>query len=667
MKGRGMKYGTPLIFFHFPEAKKIFMKKGWLIALVIVANGSLRAQDSTQVLDEVVVTASKTPIKQSQTGKVVTVISKQTIEQNPGKTLTELLSEQAGVTINGATGNLGNNPAIYLRGASSGNTLILLDGIPLYDPSSVSGEFDLNNFDVSLLEKVEILKGAQSTLYGSDAVAGVVNLITKKETSKPFTGSAIAGAGSYGTWKAGATLTGANENGYSFLINYSKLKSAGFSSAYDSTGTAGFDKDGFNSDMFMVRLGAKLSEKTQLSLYGKYSKYGGDIDAGAFMDDKDYTYRNTNLIGGLSFDYHLKNGFVRFLYNANRYKRNFTDDSSHVGGFSKYQYGNYEGMSHYAELYTSLKLSKKVELLAGADYRHNNTDQIYIYLPDYGFPALPIAADSAKTHQVSAYASMQIHTDGGFGLEAGGRFNYQNLYGSNGTVSINPFYKINEHWKIYGTLASAYKIPTLYQLYSEYGNTKLKPETTQSAEAGVMWADKASFVRATGFLRSGRDVILFHTDPVTYMSQYVNGDKQNDQGVEVEGKYAVNNQLAFQLNYTFVDGKITTQNNGKDSSYFNLYKKPKNVLNVGVVYSPLKDLDFGLQLHTASKAYEGQYMAPPFVLKGYYTLGFNVNYSPAEPLSLFVNLANLTNQKYFDTRGYNTRGFNFMAGARVSF
>lgn len=643
------------------------MKKGWIIALAMVTAGSLRAQDSAQVLDEVVVTASKTPIKQSQTGKVLTVISKQTIEQNPGKTLSELLTQQAGVVINGGKSNLGTNPAIFLRGASSGNTLILLDGVPMYDPSSVSGEFDLNNFDVSLLEKVEILKGAQSTLYGSDAVAGVVNLITKKPSSKNISGNATLGAGSYGTWKASGTLSGANEKGYSFLVNYSKLQSKGFSAAYDSTGTAGFDRDGFNSDMFLVKLGAKPSEKTELSLYGKYSKYGGDIDAGAFADDRDYSYKNDNTIAGLTFDYHLRNGFIRLMYNANWYNRNFTDDSGHVGGFSKYQHGVYNGFSHYAELYTSLKLSPELELLAGADYRYNNTDQIYIYQPDYGFPALPLSSDSARTHQVSGYASLHLSTQGGFGLEAGGRFNYQNLYGANSTVSVNPYYKVNKHLKVYGTLASAYKIPTLYQLYSEYGNRRLKPESTLSAEAGLMWSDKASYFRATGFLRSGRDVILFYTDPLTYMSNYINGDKQNDKGIEVDARYAVNSKLSLIGNYTFVDGKVTTQNGTKDTSYFNLYKKPKSILNIGVIYTPVKSLNVGVQLHTASKAFEGRYMAPPYELKGYYTLGLNVNYTPVKALSLFAELDNITDQQYFDTRGYNTKGINFMGGVKLSF
>lgn len=643
------------------------MKKGWIIALAMMTTGSLRAQDSTKILDEVVVTASKTPIKQSQTGKVLTVISRKMIEENPGKTLSQLLNEQVGMVINGSDNNLGTNPAIYLRGASSGNTLILVDGVPLYDPSSVSGEFDLNNFDVSLLEKVEILKGAQSTLYGSDAVAGVVNLITKKASSNSLSINAVAGAGSYGTWKASGTVSGATENGLSFLVNYSKLQSKGFSSAYDSTGHAGFDRDGFNSDMFMIRLGAKPSQKSEISLYGKYSKYGGDIDAGAFTDDKDYTYKNDNTIAGLNFDYHLKKGFIRFMYNANWYNRNFIDDSTDVGGFSRYQHGRYNGFSHYAELYTHLKLTPELELLAGADYRYNNTNQIYIYLPDYGFPAIPLSSDSAHTHQVSGYASLHLVTPGGFGLEAGQRFNFHNLYGNNSTASVNPYYNFNSHARIYGTIASAYKVPTLYQLYSEYGNRSLKPETTLSAEAGFMWSDAQSFFRITGFLRSGKDVILFYTDPATYASHYINGNKQNDKGAELEAKYIFNKHLSVQANYTFVDGKITTQNGAKDTSYFNLYKKPKNVLNLMAVVTPVKELNVGIQLHTAGKAYEARYMSSPYVLNSYYTLGVNVNYTVVKGIALFADFENITNQKYFVTRGYTTKGFNFMAGARFSF
>ena len=152
-------------------------------------------------------------------------------------------------------------------------------------------------------------------------------------------------------------------------------------------------------------------KKTSVRLFGKYNNNHADIDAGAFADDKDYTYHNDNTIAGATVDYKLKNGFIRLQYNYNRFNRNFIDDSSSVGGFSQYQKGKYNGTSNFAELYTSLNLSKHIELLAGADYRQSKTSQLYIYVPDYGFPALPISSDSAKTNQFSAYASLNVKSN----------------------------------------------------------------------------------------------------------------------------------------------------------------------------------------------------------------------------------------------------------------
>lgn len=643
------------------------MKKVLLLACALTAMQVLHAQDSTKTLDEIIVTASKTPIKQSQTGKVVTVISQKMIRENSGKTLPELLNTVAGLTINGADNNAGTNPTVYLRGASGGNTLILVDGIPLYDASGISGEFDLNNFDIASLEKIEILKGAQSTLYGSDAVAGVINLITKQPSGKPFSVNALLSAGSYGTLRGSATISGANDKGYTYMASYSKLYSNGFSSAYDSTGNAGFDNDGFSSDQFMFRFAMPAGKKNTLAFFGKYGKYKSDIDAGAFKDDKDYTYHNDNTIAGLEFNHQLKNGRVKIQYYANWFNRNFEDDSTDVGGFSKYQHGQYNGFSHYAELFTNLKLSNTTELLAGADYRYNVTDQLYRYLPDYGMPAIPLSGDSAHTDQASAYASLHYQHENGFGIETGGRFNYHSIYGFNYTTSINPYAYLSKRFKVYATLSSGYRIPTLYQLYSEYGNKNLKPENTTSMEAGVQYADDSYYARLTGFTRAGRDIILFYTDPVTYAGKYINGDKQNDYGFETELRIAPGKIFSASLNYTFTDGRISTEVSGKDTSFFNLYKRPKNVLNIQLQANITSAFTAAVSLHTASKSFEPQYMAAPFELDGYYTLNAHLQYKATKFLSVFVNLQNITDQKYFVTRGYNTKGFNTMGGIRLNF
>jgi vitamin B12 transporter len=119
-------------------------------------------------MDVVVITANKFPQKQSGTGKVVSIITKEQIEKSGGKDLSQLLNEQTGIIVNSATSNPGKDKSLFLRGATSAYTLILLDGVPLNDPTGVGGTFDLRLLSLENIERIEILKGSQSTLYGSN-------------------------------------------------------------------------------------------------------------------------------------------------------------------------------------------------------------------------------------------------------------------------------------------------------------------------------------------------------------------------------------------------------------------------------------------------------------------------------------------------------------------
>ena len=206
------------------------MKKGIFIAAAVIFSNHLHAQgvqaqqDTTnKTLDEVIVTANKFPQKQSETGKVVTIITSDQLQKSFGKSISEVLNQQPGLIINGADNNLGTNQTVYTRGASSANTMIMLDGVPLYDASGISNEFDLNNFALDNIERIEILKGSQSTLYGSDAVAGVINIISKKTEKNPFNIHVALSAGSYNTYKGNVSLSGSNGKGETYFVSYNKI------------------------------------------------------------------------------------------------------------------------------------------------------------------------------------------------------------------------------------------------------------------------------------------------------------------------------------------------------------------------------------------------------------------------------------------------------------
>ena len=574
-----------------------------------------------------------------------------------------------GISIGGANGPLGTVQTIYTRGASAANTLILMDGVPLYDASGISSEFDLLSFASGQIERIEILKGAQSTLYGSDAVAGVVNIITKKSAVKPVVVDANFSAGSYNTYRAGLSVSGSTKKSFDYYAGYSKIYSDGFSSAYDSTGTKGFDKDGFKQDAFNFSLGFKPLKKLSARLYGKYNSNRADIDAGAFTDDKDYYYQTKNSNAGTAFKYQLKNAAVYFNYNYNWYDRTYTDDSADVGSFAIYQKGKYRGRSHFAELYTNIHLNKDVDVVSGVAYNTNATTQSYFLISGFGTYNPPdLGDDSAHTSQFSAYASVLYNDQKGFNAGIGGRWNRHSVYGSNATFSVNPSYSFS-NIKLFANISSAFRVPSLYQLYGEYGNAALKPERIISYEAGAQYNKNDFTARGVVFEREIKDVFVFYTDPSTYLSKYINEDRQKDKGVELELFItALKNKLSVSANYTYVEGKIFTKDfAGKDTSFPNLYRRPKNIFNFNAAFQVCSKVLVSTHLRSTSSLLEPKYNAAPEKIAGHYTLDLYGEYRFIKSWKFFADCKNITGQTYSDQQGFNTRKFNVTIGFNTSF
>lgn len=650
--------------------------KFYTTALLALSCVTAVAQDSSRIsqLNEITVTANKGPQKASETGKVVTILSREYLQQNSGKSIASILNQQTGLVLTGAENNRGTMPSVIMRGAPSGNTLILVDGLPVTDASQSNNSFDLNFITPDQVERIEILRGSQSTLYGSNAVAGVINIITRKNGNKKFGVGLNGSYGSYNDFQGGVNIHG-NVQRFSYLVSYQHEKAKGFSDAYDSTGKANFDKDGFRQDAVFAKLGLSAGKNWNFQYLLNWNNYHHDLDEAAYTDDKDYTGKSKYLLNGFGSEYRFKNGSWHVLYSYQRTNRATVNDSAFLSVnpyANKFDSTGFIANTHQIETYVNWDVTNQIRLIGGAAYSSSNMQQREYSLALGGskLDTLGLSPDSAHTNQTSLYASLLLHNLNGFNLELGGRFNYHSLYGNNQTISLNPSYLINERHKVFINISSAYSVPSLYQLYDgKYGNKTLKPETTTSYEAGYQAnvAHNRVDFRVTGFWRDTRDLIIFYSDPVTYAGEFRNANKQKAYGAEVEGSWQITKGLVLTANYTYVDGRITIPKDKKDTSYFNLYRIPKHTVNATLGYQATPALYVSASGRYTGQRSEFDWTSGKVVPMGdYYTLDLYGEYKFGNLLKIFAGFRNITDYKYFDITGYNSRRFNFTTGIFVN-
>jgi vitamin B12 transporter len=643
----------------------------FVVAAVIIGSTLYAQEDSTgRLLDEVIMTSNKYPRKQSETGKVVTVISRDQLERSSGRSLSEVLNTVVGTTISGANNNFGTNLTASIRGGSAGNLLFLVDGIPINDPSVNTNYFDLNLFAIDQIERIEILKGGQSTLYGSDAVNGVINIITRKAGDGKFNIRGGLAGGSYSTFKQNVAVNG-NTSGMNYSIGYTHQSMEGFSSAYDEAGTNDYDKDGSQQHVVNTRIGFDHNKRLRSFVFGTYSHYRADLDAAAFIDEKDYGVTNSNIQAGAGMAYDHAAGSLRFNYTFNYIERDYVDDSTYKSSpFVDWSRGHFMGRTHYAEVYNSWKRDNW-ELLTGLDFRLNGTSQSYVSGSSFGLFEPP--ALSAKMNQLSPYASFIYKGLENFNAEIGGRLNFHSEYGNNFSFTLNPSYLINRKIKIFANLYSAFKTPTLYQLFDyDAGNPDLDPERGIIGELGIELIPTNAFrLRAVGFYRNTKDAILFSYNPTIFDSEYINASSQKNYGIEVESVFKLDN-WNISANYTYTDGETTAAYDGtgvglgKDTTYYNLYRIPKHAFNMEVGYRFSKALYVSSQLRVVGDREEFIFGAPPETLDSYAVIDLYGEYSVSKSVKLFLDLKNITDKQYFDLLGYNSRRVNFMFGMNVS-
>ena len=638
-------------------------KKLTLLSTVMLTSMLALAQQDTlhgNPLDPVIVTANKTEQKQSTTGKVITVISKQQIERSAGKTVAQLLNEQAGITINGALNNAGSVQTLYMRGAASGRALILIDGIPVNDPSMINNEFDLNLFSINDVERIEICKGAQSTLYGSDAIAGVINIITiKNNIDKPLNLNSTVTGGSLGTFKGNLQFYGKADQ-LTYTARYAKLVTNGFSSAYDSTGKNNFDRDGYNGDAASAALQYQLNKKLLLKAFSQYSVYTAGVDAGVFADKTNYDIHNKVLNAGTGFQFKNDKVLVAGNYQYSGMQRNYNDNAS-IPAATAFSLNDFHSIGQFAELYANSKLAKGLDLLTGIDYRYGSYNSSYHSVSSFG-PYDSKFLDTSVS-QNSVYSSLHF-TDATkkLNIELGGRYNHHSRYGNNNTFSFNPSYKINEAVRIFGSISSGFKAPTLYQLSL---NESLQPEQSVNYEAGIQLQQKIINTRLVFFSRkidNGIDYNYITFNYFNYIKQVVNG-------VELELTVKPVEQLSITANYTYLSPKETTQNRitNKDTvTYHYLLRRPDNSFNLTAGWQANKKIYASISGKYVSSRYDvGGYKKADVNLDAYFLLSAYAEYHVCKYAKLFVDAQNIGNVKFFDVRGYNSIPFFLNAGVTI--
>jgi vitamin B12 transporter len=626
------------------------------------------AFSQTEQLDEVTVTANKFPQKFSQVGKIITVINDSTLRSNETSTLTDLLNRQTGVVINGANQTAGSVQTPYLRGASAGLTLILVDGVPVYDASTIDQNFDLNFMPLQQIERIEILRGGQSTLYGSAAVAGVIHIITKKNTSQKINSYASLSGGSFGTLKGTAGINGTQKS-TNYQLNFSSQKSKGFSSADVLNG----EKDGFLQNSLQAAISQGFGKYFVTNANVKISSYRTDLDAGPFTDDTDFTSKNKNLQLGIGTNYQKNKTEVRLSYQRNLAKRSFLDDSTSIpkNAFNYYSFATYDSYSDFAEFNFLQKISKNFNLLLGVDFSQNATNQTYESVSSYGFYASPsLAKKDTKMNNVSSFIS-GVYVKNKFTLEAGTRFNNHSIYGKNWSYSFNPSYRIGAI-KMLGVLANSFKNPSLYQLYSEYGNKTLKPEKAFTVDAGIQVfnATNRPLFRAVYFYRNLSNLFFFETLNDFPYGKYVNLNTQQNTGLELEAEHKWK-KIEVNFNQTYLLKTYTTdEKTGTKTAMNEVLRRPKNTTNLSVSYQISSKMMLNTSIHRQSKRQDRFYNAETFQselvdLKQFTLLNIHLNYKISKQIQLFAEGKNLFNQSYQEIYGYQSSPINFQLGIAV--
>lgn len=571
-------------------------------------------------LDEIVVSPSLAPVDPARTGATVEVVEGDDL-QNADTSLIQTLSREPGVSFS-ANGGVGSNTTLRIRGLDTSYIGVRVNGIDVTDPSSTQTGFNFGGLTAAGLGRVEILKGSQSAIYGSEAIAGVVDITTARPRGLGFSADLNLEAGSFGTRSGSLWMGHATERG-EVALSYSRLITDGISALASDT-----EEDGFEQEMLTLSTRYDLTDTVTVGASALWRDGMVEIDR-PFVGNAGenfFTQRGARVFaefetGGIDH---------RLSYSV------FDSERRDPGGFTPYFNGDREELQYLG----SVEIGATSTLGFGLDETRETFD-------------IPGASGEVTTRSV--FAELQLRPADDLDLSLALRHDDHSRFGGSTTGRIAAAWRAQPDLTLRAVLGSGFRAPSLYELFGPYGSTTLQPEQSRSFELGAEKTFEAGFVRATAFYTEiddliGYDFILsaYNQQPGTTVTR----------GLELAGRYALSDRVALFANYTLTDAKTEGTR---------LVRVPRHDLVLGL------DADLGNGFNGTFEVQrvadvEASAFAPVDNKVGDYTLvNLGVSYDITDRAQAYLRVENLLDEDYETAGGYNTPGRAAYFGLRASF
>lgn len=590
----------------------------------------LQAQviDDTSKPDEIIVKSTRSNSNVYQLGSSVEIISAEEIKKNSFNFVSEALQTSSGVYVS-QTGSFGGTATVRIRGASSDQTLVLIDGVPISDPSSPGGGYDFSSLLTSNIDRIEILKGSQSTLWGSDAIGGVINIVTFENASIPNI-HLNTEIGSFNTEKIGTDFNIANEHN-SLFLSYDSYKSDGISKADKRDGNS--EKDGIGSRSYLLKTNHNIFN-SEISSNINYRESDVDYDGYGFATGVTDSDENTK---GRQLNWSL---LLRKAFLDDQLVNSILFGESEID--RKYYTNNIENFSAKGE-------RKFIRYVGNYSLNDNNSFT-------FGFENEEVTTSGVDFDTRSIFLLYETLISKNFGFSLGLRGDDRNNLASQETPKITAFYNLNDEWRLSANWGEGFKLPTIFQSTffccgAEKPNENLLPETSEGYEIGIDYKSNENFnkIGVTFFDQDISNMIDFSFS----IGGYENIKKVYSKGVEVNFVSQLKDNITISGSFTKLDSE------NEFGSRLSRLPEEKGNLNI--------DFSLGLKNNFyISLFYNGDEVDPRGEVSDWFRSDLNFSRNISDKAKIYFKVKNIFDEEYQDIYGYGTEERSFSIGINLS-